>query len=644
MCGIAGRIDFSGEAEPETLDAMLEAMVHRGPHSRGRLIDEGVALGMQRLAIIDVLGGDQPIFNEDRSVAVVMNGEIYNFQTLRRTLSERGHRFATRSDTEVLVHLYEDHGEDLVTHLRGMFAFALWDRRRRALLLGRDRLGKKPLFLCRRGHTITFASELFALLQDDSISREPDERAIASYLTLQYVPHSRCAVRGVEKLAPAHTLWIDRAGIRSRRYWTLRRGETPTRSPDDLAEELRHRLWEATRERLVSDVPLGAFLSGGIDSSAVVAAMATQTSEPVKTFSIGFPDDPAYDELRFARMVAERYGTDHHEFDVRPDAIGIAERLARHYGEPYADSSAIPSFCLAEMTARHVTVALNGDGGDESFAGYRRYVMNDLSARFSSVPAGVRGLLPRLLSPLGEGSDLSGTRARVSRFARTLPFAPDERYARWMSACDPEERARMFAPEFLNALDGWEPAESIQSAWRASEGTVLERMLQVDIATYLPDDLLVKMDIATMANSLEARSPFLDHRLVEFAASLPPRLKLRGREGKVLLKRALADHLPGEILSRRKMGFGVPLARWFREDLRDLPREMLLDPGARVARYVRGDSVARMLREHAAQTADHSTKLWILLQLEMWHRHVLESAPVATGMSVHRVTEPEFVP
>lgn len=627
MCGIAGKISFTQPAEPHTLAAMLAAMEHRGPHSRGTHFDRGTAIGMQRLAIIDIAGGDQPIFNEDRTIAVVMNGEIYNFLELRERLQAGGHRFRTEADAEVLVHLYEDQGADLVQHIYGMFAFAIWDSRRHGLLLARDRVGKKPLFIRRSTDTLTFASELFALLQDRSIPREVDERAIASYLALQYVPRSCCAVRGVEKLGPGRTMWFDAEGVRTRRYWRLIPSEPVATRPADLARRLRELLWQATRERLVSEAPLGAFLSGGIDSSAVVAAMAQQMSEPVKTFSIGFSGDPAYDELRYARLVADRYGTDHHEFELRPDAVEISARIARHYGEPYADSSAIPSFYLAQMTAQHVTVALNGDGGDECFAGYRRYGANALAARLGVLPLAVRRVLPRLLAPLGDGSEVSGTVARVQRLARSLVLEPDERYARWAAVFDEHDAAEAFTPELRSSLEGWVPAETVREAWNASTGGVLERMLQVDIETYLPDDLLVKMDIATMAYSLEARSPFLDHRLMEFAAAVPPKLKLRGTQGKILLKQALRDDLPTEILRRGKMGFAVPLARWFREDLRELPREVLLDPDARVRRYIRGDAVERMLREHMDRAADHSLKLWILLQLEMWHRQVLESPP-----------------
>jgi asparagine synthase (glutamine-hydrolysing) len=626
MCGIAGKLDFTAGVDPALLERMCAAMEHRGPNSRGIWCEGPVGLAIQRLAIIDVAGGDQPIFNEDRTVAVVMNGEIYNFQELRDQLVVRGHRFATSTDTEVLVHLYEDHGDELVEHLRGMFGFAIWDCRRRRLLLGRDRVGKKPLLIARQGGKLWFASEMMALIQDPEIDRAPNPQAIASYLALQYVPHPLGAFERVEKLPPGSTLAVTIDGEEQRRYWSLDYGAPePDATMEELEEHLRQLIWEATRIRLISEVPLGAFLSGGIDSSAVVAAMADQMSEPVKTFSIGFPDTD-FDELRYARMVAERFSTDHHEFVVEPHALEIMPKLARHYGEPFADPSAIPSFYLSEMTSHHVTVALNGDGGDESFAGYTRYLANDLVAHLNWMPRPLQRLMPRLVKPLGEGSRSDQFRARVQRLSRVLAMEPYERYAHWMSAFQGYMREDAFQPEFLARIDGWRPEEVIGGPWRASTATSrIDRMLDVDVNTYLPADLLVKMDIATMAYSVEGRSPFLDHKLMEFAASLPAKLKLHGMTGKRLLKAALRDVLPDHILSRSKMGFGVPLLHWFRGELRELPREVLLGRDSRVQAYVKPIAIQRMIDDHQNGVADHSLRLWVLLQLEMWHREVAES-------------------
>ena len=633
MCGIAGKIDFRGQVDRDLVGRMCTVMHHRGPDSRGTFFADNVGLGMQRLAIIDVSGGDQPVFNEDRTVAVVMNGEIYNFQALREELIRRGHHLSTCVDTEVLVHLYEDHGEDLVHHLRGMFAFAIWDVQRRRLLLGRDRVGKKPLFWARHGSCVWFASEVAALLQDTALSREVNPAAIEAYLAFQYVPHPLSAFRDIEKLPPASTLTITEAGEASTRYWSLdysRRLDAPR---EELEQRLLAELREATRCRLISEVPLGAFLSGGIDSSAVVAAMAEATSEPVKTFSIGFTD-ASHDELPYARMVAERFGTDHHEFCVEPEALSILPKLARHYGEPFADPSAIPSFYLAELTSRHVTVALNGDGGDESFAGYRRYVGNDMASHFNWLPRPVQRAAPKLARLVGEGRRNNSTRTRVQRLARTLAMTPPERYAMWMSAFDDVRRQRLLTLEFRAGVDGWSPNSLLTAPWKESTATHrIEHMLDVDVNTYLPGDLLVKMDIATMAYSVEARSPFLDQEMMEFAAALPVEEKFRGMGGKRILKSAFRGILPDEILDRPKMGFGVPLARWFREDLRDLPGEVLLDPGALARGYFRREAVEDLIREHHEGAADHSLRLWVLVQLEMWHREVVSRplTPHAAG-------------
>jgi asparagine synthase (glutamine-hydrolysing) len=628
MCGIAGKIDFAAPIDETLIHRMCSVIEHRGPDARGVYVDGGVGLGAQRLAIIDVAGGDQPIFNEDRSVAVVMNGEIYNFPELRRELQERGHRFSSRSDTEVLVHLYEDHGETMVRRLRGMFAFAIWDARRRRLFCARDRVGKKPLFWARKGSRVWFASELRALLEDSELERDIDPAAIDAYLALQYVPHPLSAFKRIRKLAPASTLSVTADGETTDTYWSLDYTQKLRGVAEkELEEQLRELIREATEIRLMSEVPLGAFLSGGLDSTAVVAAMAEQMAEPVKTFSIGFPD-AAFDELRFARIAAERFGTDHHEFVVEPKALEIMPRLARQYGEPFADASAIPSFYLAELTSRHVTVALNGDGGDESFAGYRRYVGNDRASRLNGVPLPLRRLAPLLVRPLGEDARMNGTRSRIQRFARTLAMAPPDRYAHWMSIVERQRRSRLFTPDFAAAV--YASAEDfITTAWtRWPASGQIDLMLSTDVQTYLPCDLLVKMDIATMAYSVEARSPFLDHRLMEFAASLPPDEKLRGSAGKRLLKRALRGRVPDEILDRPKMGFGVPLGRWFREDLRQLPADVLLDARALDRGYFRRHEVEVLIDEHRAGSADHSARLWSLLQLEMWHREVVD-APVA---------------
>jgi asparagine synthase (glutamine-hydrolysing) len=636
MCGIAGKIDFEGPVDSALLHRMCAVMEHRGPDSRGVFVENGVGLGVQRLAIIDVAGGQQPIFNEDRSIAVVLNGEIYNFRHLREQLIKRGHRFSSHADTEVLVHLYEDHGEEMVEHLRGMFAFAIWDERRRRLFCARDRVGKKPLFWARRGKRVWFASELGALLEDPELDRGIDHTALAAYLALQYVPHPLSAFTAIRKLPPACTLVISEAGEWTTRYWSLDYSQKLTGLPvGDLEERLWGEIREATRIRLMSEVPLGAFLSGGIDSSAVVAAMAEQMAEPVKTFSIGFADS-SYDELPYARLVAQRFGTDHHEFMVEPEAVDIMPKLVRHYGEPFADSSAIPSFYLAELTGRHVTVALNGDGGDESFAGYDRYLTGDRAPHLNWLPGHLRRMAPSFVRLIGEGKHPSSTRTKLNRLARILGMSPAERYATSGSAFDRVRAQRLMTPEFAASIGGWTPEQFVVDSWvRSNAENRLDRMLATDVETYLPGDLLVKMDIATMAYSVEGRSPFLDHHLMEFAASLPPEHKLNGTSGKSLLKSALRGVLPREILERPKMGFGVPLARWFREDLRDLPEDVLLDRRTLERGYFRRSEIEDLIREHREHVSDHSARLWVLLQLELWHREVVESP----GTRSHATTE-----
>jgi asparagine synthase (glutamine-hydrolysing) len=633
MCGIAGILNPRGDIDGELLTRMCRVLEHRGPDAGGMHLEPGVGLGCRRLAIIDIDGGDQPIFNEDGTVAVVMNGEIYNHMDLRKQLLARGHRFNSHVDTEVLVHLYEDRGEHLVDELRGMFAFAIWDRRRRCLLLGRDRVGKKPLFWAQRGRVLLFASELRSLLQDPELARDVDPPAIDAYLTLQYVPHPLSAFRSVRKLPPATVLRVTNAGINARRYWRLDYSRKLDLDEAEREERIRAELSEATRLRLMSDVPLGAFLSGGIDSSGVVAAMAEHSSAPVKTFSIGFPDQD-FDELHFARLVAERFATEHHEFEVRPEALSIMPKLARHYGEPFGDPSAIPTFYLAEMTSRHVTVALNGDGGDESFAGYPRYLRGCRLRALDAIPSTVKRMGARVASLAGADGRKGGIRSRVSRVAEVATMEPWARYATSLISFNRHQRDALLSDDFKQSLGGVRAESIVANAWASSPADeLLDRMMEVDIETYLPGDLLPKVDIATMAHSLEARSPFLDHVLMELGASLPGKSKLDGASSKRALKSALRGIVPDAVLDRSKMGFGVPLSRWFRYELRELPAERLLDPSVDARGYLQRAPIEQMICEHHAGAVDHSLRLWLLLQLDNWHREVVE-APIVSSQPV----------
>jgi asparagine synthase (glutamine-hydrolysing) len=634
MCGIAGIVDPGGRGSlREELARVCGRLRHRGPDDEGAFLDGPVGLAQRRLSIIDLSSGRQPMANEDGSVWVTFNGEIYNFQELRRRLEGLGHRFATASDTEVIVHAYEQYGTDCVRHFRGMFAFAVFDRPRRRLMLARDRVGKKPLFYARPGGRLVFASELQALVQHPDVSREPDATAIDDYLTYGYVPAPRTIYRHVYKLPPAHYLSCRLSGqgdgvedFRAERYWRLEYAPKLALSEEEAAEGLLEVLGEAVRLRLIADVPLGALLSGGVDSSLVVALMSRVGGKPVKTFSVGF-EEQAFNELPYARAVARAYGAEHHEMVVRPSALEVLPTLVRHYGEPFADSSAVPSYYVARMTRRHVKVALNGDGGDESFAGYERYLGSALADRFRRLPAvlckAVSGLASLLIP------DRLPRRSRLRQAKRLLQAAAlpaDQRYLRWVGYFTPQQKEALYTPELGEALAGHGPEAwllgELEAARRRGMDD-LDALLALDTESYLPYDLLVKMDIATMACSLEARSPFLDHKVMEFAARLPSGYKMRGATLKYLLKKVAARMLPADTLRRRKMGFGVPVGDWMRKELRPMLEDLLLSPQSRARNYFRPGPLRQLVREHVAGSHDHSYQLWSLLWLELWHREFL---------------------
>jgi asparagine synthase (glutamine-hydrolysing) len=638
MCGIVGAVSANHQpVAPETVRRMCAAITHRGPDDEGYYFSDmsesgsesrfqgsaSVGLGMRRLAIIDLKTGQQPIHNEDRSVWVVLNGEIYNYRELRAELEARGHRFYTNSDTEAIVHAYEEYGSDVPKRLRGMFAFALWDARHERLLLARDRVGKKPLLYAVQGDRLLFASEFQALLTHPDVSREINPEAIADYLSFLCVPAPQTAFRAIRKLEPGHTLVWQNGEVKIERYWSLDFKSKLNISEAEAGERAIELLRDAVRVRLMADVPLGAFLSGGIDSSAVVALMSELSSTRVKTFSIGF-DEKDFSEIDHARRVAERFGTEHHEFIVRPDAIDVLPTLVRHYGEPYADSSAIPTYYLSKMTRQHVTVALNGDGGDECFAGYERYAAMRVANSYQRLPRFVR---KQIVEPaLGAIPAAGAQRSRLGkarRFIGVMGRAADERYLRWTSAINDELKSELCTRDFLAQTSA---ALRHVAPWFAGNGEidVVDRALMADTFNYLPNDLLVKVDIASMAVSLEARSPFLDHHLMEFAASLPARYKLRGLTTKHLLKKALRGMLPAENLTRRKMGFGVPLSHWFRGKLKGFLAETLLAERALRRGYFKPDAVRRVIAQHSDGQRDHSHQLWTLLMLELWHQEFID--------------------
>lgn len=627
MCGICGKVRFDGAPVERALIArMCATLVHRGPDAEGIYTAPHVGLGQRRLSIIDLSPeAVAPLGNEDGSVWVTFNGEIYNFRKLRASLAERGHVFRTATDTEVIVHLYEEYGVECLAHLQGMFAFALWDARAKRLFAARDRLGKKPFHYARTPGALVFGSEIKAVTADPTVPIAPDYRALDQYLTYQYVPSPLTAFDGIRKLPPGHYLLCGADGaLEVRRYWAPRPVEKLRVPAAEVEAELRRRLREAVEIRLVADVPLGAFLSGGVDSSTVVALMAQAGIRPVKTFSIGFEDD-AYNELPYARQVAERYATEHHEFVVRPDAVEVLPILVRHYNEPFADASALPTYYLSKLTRGHVTVALSGDGGDESFAGYENYAAVAAWGRVDAVPAAVRRTLGLGLATVLERLPYHHATARAGRALQMLGGGLPDRYRLQATVLKPEEKragySRHFSALLADAPDGLDGPARL--AW-VDGMDPLDWMMRHDQQFYLPDCLMVKVDVASMAVSLEVRCPLLDHSVVEFAAAIPSALKRDAAGGKAILKRAVRDLLPPAVLTRGKTGFGVPLARWFRGELQDLLRGTLLDDRARRRNLFDPRFAHRMVAEHVAGRRDWSSRLWALLWLELWFREFID--------------------
>ncbi len=627
MCGICGQInsDIHAPIDRHVIESMNAAIRHRGPDSDGFFVDGRVALAMRRLSIIDLAGGDQPIGNEDGSVQVVFNGEIYNFRELRRDLERSGHTFTTHTDTETLVHLYEAHGDACVKHLRGMFAFAIWDKRNQRLLLARDRLGQKPLYYSDTGDCLLFGSEIKCLLQHPRASRDIDIEAIHHYLTLQYVPDPLTAFRAIRQLPPAHVLTWQNGKTDIRKYWDLSYEPKQKGDKRELQDELRRLTNEAVRIRMVSDVPLGAHLSGGIDSSVVVALMAGLQPEPIRTFSIGFEED-AFNETGFARQIAERYGTEHHEFTMRPDAADVLSKMVRHFDQPFADAAAIPNWYLAQMTREHVTVALNGDGGDEAFAGYQRYFADSYADAYRLIPEWTRRhLLNPVLTclPVDTAQPIeTNHRMALRRMAQAAELPRSASVVRWGSYFDEAAKHTLYTPHMRGLTNTLSPSwELLDATYRAAiANKPLDRTLYTDVHHYLPGALLPKVDRMTMAHSLEARSPFLDHKLMGFAAQLPCRLKVSGMRTKAILRDTFADLLPHPLVERRKMGFGVPLTRWFRSDLYDMAANLLLEPGARLRPYIQQQPVETLLHANRDGREDHGKRLWALLFLEAWLR------------------------
>ncbi|MBA2526780.1 MAG: asparagine synthase (glutamine-hydrolyzing) [Pyrinomonadaceae bacterium] len=625
MCGIAGFVSSGEPAELAERAAVLERMcrviTHRGPDDQGTMIEGQAALGMRRLSIIDVAGGHQPLSGEDGFVTVVFNGEIYNFRELQPDLEARGHRFKTKSDTEAIVHAYEEFGYSCLDHFTGMFAFAIWDRRTRELFIARDRTGEKPLYYClTRNGTFVFGSELKSLLEHPEVRREIDPVALDAYFSFGYVPDPLSIFRDINKLPAGCYLTFGQGRVAVAQYWDFNFEPAESDREENYIEELVSLLDEAVRLRLVSDVPLGAFLSGGVDSSTVVGLMSRYTNQPVKTFSIGFHED-TYNELKYARLTAKKFETEHHEFFVTPDICDLVDELVWHFDEPFADSSAIPTYMVSKLARDHVTVALSGDGGDELFGGYTRYAVDLKRRGFGHIPRifrqGVLGLLGERL-PHG---------AWGRNYLYNISLDPLERYVDSVSIFTRLNKRALYSGDFCERLNGEDrgPARFRKQAAHVRSAEPLDALLYLDSKTYLPGDILTKVDRMSMAVSLEVRAPLLDHKLIEFVMRIPASLKIRGTETKYIFKRAVRNLVPDEILNRPKQGFGVPVQKWINQQLRARIHETLTESRTRERGLTEPAYVSCLLDEHERGRRDHSAALWTLLMLELWYRAFVDA-------------------
>jgi asparagine synthase (glutamine-hydrolysing) len=637
MCGIAGFADHvqdhralsNADGDLALVHAMCDVIRHRGPDDEGIHVETGVGLGMRRLSIIDLSTGHQPIHNEDRTVWTVFNGEIYNYRELREELEQAGHRFYTSSDTETIVHAYEQWGEQAFGRLRGMFGLAIWDRRRQTLLVARDRAGIKPVYFAERGGRLYFASEIKSLLVAGAADRNINLEALDHYLTFLYTPRDGSIFRGVRKLPPGHYLRWTGGHVHVKQYWQLPASETFAGTDADAADQLHAVLRDAVRSHLISDVPLGAFLSGGIDSSLVVGLMAEVSDRPVETFSIGF-DEPQFDELDHARKVAAHFKTDHHEFVVRPDALAILDRLIQHFDEPFADSSAIPTWYVCEMARRHVTVVLSGDGGDELFGGYDRYLPHPRVAAFDRLPIPAKRQAAAVAWPfLPHG-------ARGKNFLRHVARDDRGRFLDATAFFQPDEKRALYTDDLLRRLDPTAAEHTLAAQFEGLDALPFgSQMMKFDFRTYLPEDVLVKVDRMSMAHSIESRVPLLDNHVIDFAATLPLGTKIHNGVRKVLLKQVASRILPPDIINRRKQGFGVPVGVWFRGSLRETFGDVLRSQRARERGYFNQRFIDRLLAEHLSGVRDHSMRLWQLVVLELWH-HAYIDTPTFVAQSAAR--------
>lgn len=624
MCGITGFVFRNTNIPPDLLYKMTNNLTHRGPDDEGFFIDTGICLGHRRLSIIDIKTGKQPIHNEDKTIWIVFNGEIYNFPILREKLIKMGHEFYTNSDTEVIIHCYEQYQEKCVEHLQGMFAFAIWDKNKQQLMLARDRIGVKPLFYTQNNGNFLFSSELNSLLQYDNIKKEPNIIGIDHYITYNYIPSPMTGFKNIYKLKPGHYLIYKNGNISLNQYWYLNYEPKLVISEKDAITQFMELFEEAIKIRLISEVPIGAFLSGGIDSSSIVAIMSKLSDKKVKTFSIGFEEEN-FNELKFSSIVAKKFNTDHQEFIVKPNILELLPKLITHFGEPFADSSAIPTYYVSQITRNHVTVALSGDSGDELLAGYDRYKIHKILNLYNKFPKFFKNIIKNCIEFLPYSSNPKSFSRRVQRLLSLTNLNQEIQYIQSICCFNNEEKLLLYSNYMKEKTKGVNSYDYLLNLYKETNALdFLDKTLNVDTRSYLPEDLLVKVDITSMMNSLEVRSPFLDHLLIEFVTKLPVNLKLSGLTSKYILKQGMKDLLPKENIFRKKMGFGVPLVYWLKNELKDLLIETLLSPNSLNHGYFNHERVKHMVNYHIRGIKDYSLQLWNLLILELWYKKFIQ--------------------
>lgn len=621
MCGICGYYSIDGNIDKNLLALMTDELKHRGPDECGYYTDEKIALGHRRLSIIDLCTGQQPMTNEDKNIWIIYNGEFYNFKEYIPYLQTKGHNIKTASDTEIIIHLYEEFGVDCLQKIRGMFAFALWDKNKDMIFLARDRMGQKPIFYTLQNNKFYFASELKSILKDKNIKRTISNQSIDYYLTYQYIPSPFSVYENIYKLMPAeYLLFKNNRIIKKERYWELPVTENSKITYNDAKEKLRELLFDSVQLRLISDVPIGVFLSGGIDSSIITAIMSKISNTKIKTFSIGF-EEADYNELDYARTVAKKYDTEHTEFIVKPNAIELLEKIAYYYNEPYADSSALPTYYVSKMTSKYVKVALNGDAGDELFCGYHRYVAIKILSLLNKFPF-IKPLIKSVINTIPENGFNNRRLIQIRNFLKNIDLSETAAYKKLISHFDDERRKKLYTDNFKNEISFAANDDYIVSILNkfSNVNSITQKIMFLDQLTYLPEDLLVKVDIATMMNSIEGRSPMLDHKFVEFVNSLPVEFKLNMFRKKYIFKDTFKDLLPEKILKRNKMGFGVPLFHWFRNELKDFAYTNILNGHFIHQGYFNKDYVKKLIDNHINKSENNSLRIWNLLILEMWYK------------------------